>query len=271
MYVGQGIKDHLKLPRPGRCNPNVRVLEDVWAIEYGFPSTHVMAILGQVGTLVYFGGWQYDWGSSMSHPWIISFLFIFGVVAWVGFSRIYVGVHSVPDVIGGLFLGLFLLWTFIQVDDAIDNWMVTSPASLYTPSIVCIAILMLYPRPKKFTPCYGDSAMVVGAGNGVISSSWLAQDFTRFPLLLSEMESFSMWAGAAFYRAFIGFLVLGLVRLVFKSLLFAIIPRILPASDRKPTERYSVVVPTKFICYTAVGFSAATVVPLILPFFPTWW
>lgn len=43
MYVGQGLKDVIRWPRPG---PPVQRLQSKWSIEYGMPSTHAMVILG---------------------------------------------------------------------------------------------------------------------------------------------------------------------------------------------------------------------------------
>lgn len=39
MYVGQGLKDIIRWPRPG---PPVQRLQSKWSIEYGMPSTHAM-------------------------------------------------------------------------------------------------------------------------------------------------------------------------------------------------------------------------------------
>lgn len=42
MYVGQGLKDIIRWPRPG---PPVQRLQSKWSIEYGMPSTHAMVRL----------------------------------------------------------------------------------------------------------------------------------------------------------------------------------------------------------------------------------
>lgn len=39
MYIGQGLKDIIRWPRPG---PPVKRLQNKWSIEYGMPSTHAM-------------------------------------------------------------------------------------------------------------------------------------------------------------------------------------------------------------------------------------
>lgn len=39
MYVGQGLKDIIRWPRPG---PPVQRLQSKWSVEYGMPSTHAM-------------------------------------------------------------------------------------------------------------------------------------------------------------------------------------------------------------------------------------
>lgn len=44
MYVGQGLKDVIRWPRPGA--PVIR-LQSKWSIEYGMPSTHAMVRLAR--------------------------------------------------------------------------------------------------------------------------------------------------------------------------------------------------------------------------------
>lgn len=42
MYIGQGLKDIIRWPRPG---PPVQRLQSKWSVEYGMPSTHAMVKL----------------------------------------------------------------------------------------------------------------------------------------------------------------------------------------------------------------------------------
>lgn len=51
MYVGQGLKDIIRWPRPG---PPVQRLQNKWSIEYGMPSTHAMVAVAMPFSVVIF-------------------------------------------------------------------------------------------------------------------------------------------------------------------------------------------------------------------------
>ena len=52
MYIGQGMKDVIRWPRPS--SPPVIQLEKKWALEYGMPSTHAMVGLAVPMSILYF-------------------------------------------------------------------------------------------------------------------------------------------------------------------------------------------------------------------------
>lgn len=51
MYIGQGLKDIIRWPRPGYP---VQRLASKWSIEYGMPSTHAMVINQHIFVFVFF-------------------------------------------------------------------------------------------------------------------------------------------------------------------------------------------------------------------------
>lgn len=89
MYVhilGQGIKDIMKMPRPG---PPVQKLQKKWALEYGMPSTHAMVGISIPFSILFYtmNRYQYSfhWGLLLSTTWCSS----------ICISRIYLGMHSI--------------------------------------------------------------------------------------------------------------------------------------------------------------------------------
>ena len=58
MYLGQATKDILKFPRPP--SPPVMRLEERYALEYGFPSTHAMVGAGLPFSLYFYSVERYE-------------------------------------------------------------------------------------------------------------------------------------------------------------------------------------------------------------------
>lgn len=111
MYVGQGLKDIIRWPRPG---PPVQRLQSKWSIEYGMPSTHAMV---RSMSIVHFNHQLLDLIGCLFLTFQVSIAMPFSVVIYmvdryqfsvtiglvlatlwcmvICFSRIYLGMHSV--------------------------------------------------------------------------------------------------------------------------------------------------------------------------------
>jgi membrane-associated phospholipid phosphatase len=94
MYFGQATKDLLCMPRP--ASPPVVKLEERYKAEYGFPSTHAMVSAGLPLSLVVLSYSRYN----INLP--ISILIASVFCCWVCCSRLYLGMHSLLDVIAGV-------------------------------------------------------------------------------------------------------------------------------------------------------------------------
>jgi membrane-associated phospholipid phosphatase len=107
-----GINLILKLaahaPRPYWYDPDVRMLstEDT----FGLPSGHAQMSTAIWGTLAAYRNRAGAW-------WAASIL-----VALIGFSRIYLGVHFISDVVAGLLLGLLTLWAVLRLERPVVAW-----------------------------------------------------------------------------------------------------------------------------------------------------
>eukprot|EP01134_Creolimax_fragrantissima_P002108 CFRG2108T1 len=96
--VGNQLKDRLQLPRPKK----VPVLQHKLEVDFGFPSTHTSAV-----TLI--GGFV-----------LTSPVHLVLAIAVMAFSRMYLGVHSLTDTMGGVAYALPLLVLYTLVSPVIE-------------------------------------------------------------------------------------------------------------------------------------------------------
>ena len=127
-YLNQGLKDVIRWPRPPM--PPVVRLEQRWAAEYGMPSTHAMMALSlPMSVIIFTINTPYVWVwvtigrysislSSFFKTWFGLFLSFWCVV--VCCCRLYLGMHSVADVLAGLGVAAFLLLFTIPIGNSFN-------------------------------------------------------------------------------------------------------------------------------------------------------
>ncbi|GAB6018409.1 hypothetical protein CHUAL_000124 [Chamberlinius hualienensis] len=165
MYIGQGLKDIIRWPRP-KSPPVVR-MEEKWALEYGMPSTHAMVATAVPFSFLYYTMYRYE------YPVILGVIVCSVWCLLVCGSRLYLGMHTVLDVIVGVLLVGVLMFVVVPFIDAIDHFTLTQPYSpLYIISIY-ILMIIFYPDAGHWTPARGDSVIILGAGAGIALGSWL--------------------------------------------------------------------------------------------------
>ncbi|KAI3378809.1 hypothetical protein SNEBB_000808 [Seison nebaliae] len=142
MYIGQAMKDILKIPRPQ--TPIVHHLEKAYVTEYGMPSTHAIVAICIPYTLYYY---------SLQIMELNEFIFCGILIFWsvsTCISRVYLGMHSVLDVI----IGSLLAWsgTYMLIDSKLINFIEDElimnkclSMSLVTLT-TCIFLCLIYPQ-----------------------------------------------------------------------------------------------------------------------------
>jgi len=208
IYCGNWLKDYFCLPRPSQ--PALR-LSRYGSKEFGFPSTHAIS------------------SSNLSFSILVLLCGPFTFAFWVGlpialcyiavvcYSRVYLGMHCLTDIIGGLSVSAVLVtfWYGLGVNNIVDDFLLDSHfiISFLVPIIFGILILYFHPEPVVYCPCFEDTTSAVGAAVGVASTAY---------------ASYQPWnnngALVMLARYVLGVAVLVLTRFFMKPAMYKIIP-----------------------------------------------
>ncbi|XP_058815818.1 sphingosine-1-phosphate phosphatase 2-like [Topomyia yanbarensis] len=164
MYVGQTLKDVIRWPRPSYP---VSRLQKKWALEYGMPSTHAMVSVAIPFSVLIYTYDRYIYSMSAG----LTFALVWCTVICV--SRVYLGMHSVLDIIAGLVLVTTLMIPLIPIVDKLDYIIVTSHWSPVFVLAVSIMLIVFYPDSGIWTPTRGDTTLTVSVCAGIEIGAWL--------------------------------------------------------------------------------------------------
>lgn len=91
----------------------------------------------------------------------------------VALSRLYLGVHSIVDVIAGTFIALVGIYLLHIYGDVLDYYLYQSINGIYINISILIIFLTMYPGLNSpWSASYGTSAQIVGAWLGLGAGSW---------------------------------------------------------------------------------------------------
>eukprot|EP01087_Luapelamoeba_hula_P011896 TRINITY_DN3299_c0_g1_i1.p1 TRINITY_DN3299_c0_g1~~TRINITY_DN3299_c0_g1_i1.p1 ORF type:complete len:415 (-),score=39.54 TRINITY_DN3299_c0_g1_i1:81-1325(-) len=269
-YVGQLLKDVLKLPRPP--SPPAMRLSNIYEAEYGMPSTHAMGALSLSMILViahYQAGYDFAlWKGlalALTHT------------AVVCLSRLYMGAHSVADIVSGLVLSTLILIPFVVWGEAIDYWFATSGWVPVVVPLIAIVAVLIYPKSQHWSESYGDTVTIIGVAAGSMVGIWSL----GVPAMDMSAESIPRQfrlnhntAEGIILQCLIGFVVVFITRAVLKLMLLALLPRVLMPPRAKAHlhphlnfdnvyRNYQIEIPTKLLVYSAIGFNACFTSPFL--------
>lgn len=264
MYVGQVTKDILKWPRPS--SPPVVKLEKRVIAEFGMPSTHAMAATAISFTLLLSSMDRYQ------YPFVWGLVMAVLFSALVCLSRLYTGMHTVLDVLGGLLITALLIgltyptWTFL---DHLDS---ASPLFPVCVLIVPFFLCYNYPVSDYYSPTRADTTTILAAGAGVTVGFWINH---FFQLVSKPTESLPVIRNIPSLTT--GMLVLGLTKFAVGILLILLVRQLVQnlslqvlyswfkvvTRNKEAQQRLEIEVPYKFVTYTSVGICATTFVPML--------
>ncbi|XP_060727681.1 sphingosine-1-phosphate phosphatase 1 isoform X3 [Tachysurus vachellii] len=264
MYLGQCTKDLVRWKRP--ASPPVVKLEVFYDSEYSMPSTHAMS-----GTAVPLGLFLLTCGR-WEYPLVSGLALVLSWTVLVCVSRVYMGMHSVLDVIAGFFFSLLILAIFYPALDAIDTF---NLSSRYAPVLVVSfhAILGLFSFTlDTWSTSRGDTAQILGTGAGIAVASHLNHQLALIhdpPASMLPLQAPPLSLGLfgwSFLRFVLGVTMLFATRAVMKALTIPLVCRAAGISSqdvRIARQNMQVELPYRYIVYWTVGFSAFFLVPFI--------
>ncbi|XP_026152766.1 sphingosine-1-phosphate phosphatase 2 [Mastacembelus armatus] len=252
MYVGQVMKDVLKLPRP--LSPPVVKLETRVDAEYGLPSTHAMAATAISFTFL------------LSAPLRIQFQFEVGLLiavtlsSLVCLSRLYTGMHSVLDVICGTLISATLMLLTYPYWETFDHFQLTSPVSPILALVLLLFLSYTYPELDHYSTTRGDTITILGVGAGCSMGYWVNEQLGEtfeplgvLPVILPTLTVKALVLGMA--RFLVGVVALVGTRQVMKTMSLQVLYAWyrVPKGDISARRRKEIEVPYKFATYTTVG------------------
>ncbi|KAK6295330.1 sphingosine-1-phosphate phosphatase 1 [Coregonus clupeaformis] len=267
LFLGQSTKDIVRWTRP--ASPPVVKVEVFYNSEYSMPSTHAMsgtAIPFSLFLLTY-GRWQYPFlfGLSVAICW--SFL--------VCVSRVYMGMHSVLEVIIGFLYSLLILALFQSTLDQIDSFYLTSHHAPLVIVILHVGLGLLAFTLDSWSTSRGDTAQALGTGAGAALASHLNHQLglladpplSTLPLALPPLSAALL--ARSLLRLLVGVVVLLATRAAMKAATIPLACRVfgLPAGDvRQARQHMEVELSYRYIVYGSVSFSCVCLVPLLFSY-----
>ncbi|KAJ1973064.1 Long-chain base-1-phosphate phosphatase [Dimargaris xerosporica] len=230
IYWSGCVKDWLALPRPPAPPLNRLTWSASHGFEYGFPSSHtsyMTSIALFLGHQAATSEWSTTWAPIKPACLGLLALLTFTIV----FGRLYCGMHSVTDIVGGALLGA---WWWAVVDalmPAFDQYL-TSGHSSAPWTIIAVISTMAYilPRPQGPCPCFKDSYACVGVLAGIWIATWLfahhpaaAAVGLGFPPATIRYEFATLGLGLTMLRIVAGLVILLVWKILAQATLAAMV------------------------------------------------
>jgi len=207
-YLGVFLKNIFKTPRPNK------VLWRAEAEGYGFPSGHMTVTTGF---------WSYLM-MTMRKKWITIIASI--IIFFVAFSRIYLGVHFILDIIGGFLVGLAVALCFYYLETKIRISLKFYQKILFCIFIplVMLAVLMNDTTIQLCSMLFG---LTIGylLENGTVNIQTSVKNKTKISRgiigLVVILVAFLLLGILPSYLEFIRFILVGLTITFFAPVVFS--------------------------------------------------
>lgn len=132
-YTNEVLKNALMQPRP--CEPRPDLCID-YAEGYGIPSGHAQNAVVFWGVIAHWVGKSWTWAAAIF------------LMALIGFSRIYLGVHFPTDVLAGWAVGVVILGIYIVLGRRIETWLGGQSLAILILIGLLVPLLLLAMQPS---------------------------------------------------------------------------------------------------------------------------
>lgn len=259
MYLGQATKDMLRHPRPP--SPPVVRLETDYTEEYSWPSTHAVA-----GTTI-----PFMLGYTMLTRYQVPPSLVIGVcliwAAMVCLSRLYLGVHTVWDIIGGCFYGFTMISIFIPIVDKLDWFFQTHLISPVVLFLTCLLLTVCYPNPVMGNNTKGDAVQIIASVTGCLLGEWMNY-FNEMSYIVERPELMVLAfptlkdIATSILRFIVGGVALIFIKLVVKAVSVKGISHVIGLS-KPDSNNHTVKIWYKFITYMSLGVIITWTAPIL--------
>ncbi|KAF9182377.1 hypothetical protein BGZ51_001483 [Haplosporangium sp. Z 767] len=229
VYWAGFFKDYLCLPRP-LSPPIVRLSRSKsTCLEYGFPSSHSTNAVS-VALFLYCHILTTDPASWSPYTRELSILGLIIYAVSIVYGRLYCGMHSITDCVGGSFIGISIWavqWTFRHT---IEYYMV-SPVWWVPLIVVATGIFMvsIIPDPVDDCPCFDDCVAFIAVIMGLIPASihFASTSYSsNYPVPATIPYNTDLGLIKSVLRLVLGVGTLFVWRLVAKKALYVVLPPI---------------------------------------------
>ena len=283
--AGQFVKDVSCLPRPPAQFEHkgkkyyIAKLENHYNTEYGLPSTHAMS-----GSLIFIILLKMDKLGLLSDSFNIPLV---GTVATLScaLSRLYMGVHSIYDVLFGLLLAFLIQFSIlIPYGEAMDMFLYQTNEGIFATALILLWFTTLYPKTSPWSASWGTACQLFGVWVGCAVGLWYCNQVDpQLVAILSDSsllhKPLQVWHWPTLgYKTAVGLLVTivtkEVVKLTTSSLLTSLLLNgaiVVPREEKfdtdgrpVPTNKlYAVEVPTRLMSYGVSAFATIAVVPML--------
>ncbi|URE03594.1 acidPPc [Musa troglodytarum] len=168
-YIGNSMKDVVSAPRPS-CPPVTRVIttndERGNAMEFGLPSSHCLNTVCLLGYMLHH---FLTHGAKMDAVIPVGFLGLACLlIILIGIGRMYLGMHSLIDVVAGIIFGLVILALWLMIHEHVDDFIASGQNVTSFWASLSFLLCFAYPTPEFPTPSFEYHAAFNGVAFGLV-------------------------------------------------------------------------------------------------------